>query len=334
MGETQVVEATSKIPWQAISISAITILVFVLIIILIKNNKNIKAKGKFKDNEVGLEITDSENSKNNKKQDISEIIENISLSYLSMLKIHPIFTSIFNDILYNTSVIYRERELGKLVANDHKENTRIIADVVTIVNYFLKCYIVSFKTNIEHILDKAKTDIENKDSTFKSTASIIDGFLKDVEDDIILSSTIDNMKITGINFNEPNDVGSKVKREQIPQYMYEIMTKYVKSKNPELYRNLLISKTMMKTHLAANQMRTYSFVSGISFMLNSVLDYLYILCSEIRIEILLDILKKELIKIDISEIQLKAQYENSTTNENNIEDEEIELLDTVEFSDC
>ena len=323
----------SSIPWQIILIAFIALVLVAIIIILIKNNKNLKANGKFKENEIGIEITDSNNSKG-KKEDDTEMIDNLALSYLSMLKIHPIFTSIINNILYNTSVNYREKELFKVILGSENPDFTKLSRLATIANYFMKCYVISLKAEIEIILTETKNDLEEGDKSFKKSSQLIDNLIKDVELDTIISSTTDNIKIAGVNFNElegPNS--NKKEREQIPPYTFELFKKHIKTKTPELYRNLLISKNMMKTHLSINKMRPYSFVTGLGFLLNSVLDHLYILCSEIKLEFLLDLSKEELNK-DKNRINNDTQNDGEfkTANINDVSAEDIEYLDSAEDS--
>ena len=282
-----------KIPWQVyVGIIVFAIIAFlVMVIIVISNNKNISANAEHKDNKLGFSITDSESSskKDNKKNTVNlnnDQMTNILLSNLNTLKTHPLFTSVFGNILYKSDLLLDktrhfvfESVLSQTQTNK-KNRILILNDLYKyylIVNTLFKNYIVSFKSVLNKLIDDAEHDITSNDPSFKQTLNTYNIFLEDIVSNNLINAVVDNFKSTGASTND-----YVLNPEDIPEEIYNMFKGYIKDELDIFYRDMLICKNLIFS-IDSNLYKRYTyFITGLSQFFNSVLHYTVILFYQTR----------------------------------------------------
>ena len=295
-------EAAKNMPWQVLAgLIAFGIIAFLIILIVaVVKNKDISGKAKIKDNDVGFSITDagsSDKSKKDKEHTITITREdniNITLMRLNMLTIHPVFTTSFNYVLYKSDKLIESQKniLNKFITKRNTKN-KIIEDLISkysiILNTLIKNYILSFKSALLKMIDDARTDITNNDKEFTNTLRSFKCFMEDIYNETNLYSVIDNVKCTGIAYKSSN-----IDPNDIPDDIFSTFEKYIKYESSIFCRDIMISKYIIFS-IDNNLFERFTyFTNGLEHLLNSILQYTFILYSETKYKIISEVIKKVL----------------------------------------
>ena len=290
-----------KVPWQVyVGLIAFAIIAFlIIVIIVVAKNKNLNAKAETEKNKFGLSITDGESSGGDKTKKKNAIIltkednVNVALMRLNMLKIHPVFTTSFNYVLYKSDKLLESQKsiIDKLINTKRNPKNKILEETITkysiILNTLIKNYILSFKSTLLKLIDDAETDITNDDKEFTNTLRSFKCFMEDTYNEINLYSVIDNLKCTGIITKNSN-----IEANEIPENIYTTFEKYIKSESSVLCRDIMISQYIIFS-IDNNLFERYTyFVNGLEQLLNSVLQYTFILYSETKYKIIYELCKR------------------------------------------
>lgn len=312
-------------PWQGIVaiVTGVAAIILIIVIIVVKNNKNFSANGEYKENKFGLSITDS----GNKSTELEEQVKKYYITRINTLKIHPLFTTIINHVLYKSDTVdYRIKELFKLINNDELPiSSERLSKLVDMTTHLFKCYVTSFKSSMDDFLNRALEDISRHDMNFTKSVKYMNSFMKDVESGSILVSIIDTVKMVGFN-NDEIIRENEIYKDDVPSFFYTTFAKHVKSKTSDFYRDITISNTIMFSSSSNTEYDSFlSFVHGCSQLLDSITEYLYTLCCETKYEFILDICKSESI-IYNSQNNIDKIFDNAV----NSDSDAFELIENID----